>query len=147
MEDRAPATPLAGPPMAFLSNASTSPARDARVPEATPAGLEGHAPNRAATRAKAGASSAEPPGVTGRRLRSRSPHAAPSAFHVHDGASEGRVTAAVKLLEKNLEELIARVSAQETSRKWAEDSAKRLDAIESQVREQTKEANAYARHK
>ena len=57
------------------------------------------------------------------------------------------MTAAIKLLEKSLEELTARVSAQETGRKWSEDNAKRLDAIESQVREQTKEAKEYARHK
>ena len=57
------------------------------------------------------------------------------------------MTAAVKFLEKSLEELTARVSAQETSRKWAEDNAKRLDTIEGQGRQQTNEAKEYARNK
>ena len=156
--DAAGATPSGGPTMAFLSNASTpaarhspfaefqaSPARNGRVP--VPAGPESHAPRRAAASSRARAASAEPPGVPGRRRRSRSPHAAPSAFHVHDGASEGRATSAVKLLETNLEELTARVWAQEASREWAEDNAKRLDAIEAQVRQQTNEAKEYAFNK
>ena len=118
-------------------------------------------PPPAVPRVKARAASAESPGFHRRRRRSRSPHAAPSVFHVLDGASEGRVTAAVKFLQdaiegmerqrvndqKNLALLTARVSAQETSRKLAEDSARRMDAIESQVREQTNEAKEYARHK
>ena len=63
-------TPPDGPTMAFLSNASTpaarrspfaefqaSPARDARVPEAAPAGPESHASRRAAASAKPRAAS------------------------------------------------------------------------------------------
>ena len=71
----------------------------------------------------------------------------PSAFAAHDGAPEGRVTAAVKLLELRLEWLAGRVSAQETSRKRAEDSSKRLDALEGQACELTKEAKEYAHNK
>ena len=48
---------------------------------------------------KAHTASAESPGFPRPRRRCRSPHAAPSAFDVHDGASEGRVTTAVKLLQ------------------------------------------------
>ena len=42
--------------------------------------------------------------------------------------------------QKNIALLTARIGTQETIRKWAEDNAKRFDAIESQVREQTNEA-------
>ena len=88
--------------------------------------------------AQARAASAEPPGVPGRRRRSRSPHAAPATFlGTGLGASEGRVTAAVQLLQDKLDGM---------AKQRAED-ARRLDALEGQVREQTREAEDYVRQK
>ena len=124
-------TPPAGPTMTFLSNASTPPAR--RSPFAEFKGES--APSTGKPRvASAG----------GRRRRSRSPHSAPGVFHALDAASEGRVTAAVKHLQETIDSL---EKQRADDRKWTVESARRIDAMEAQIREQTREAMEYAREK
>ena len=130
--DRSPMTPPpAGPTMSFLSNASTPPTR--RSPFA-----EFKGDSAPPTGKPHGAS----PG--GRRRRSRSPHSAPDAAYTFDAASEGRVTAAIKHLQETIDGL---EKQRADDRKWTVESARRIDAVEAQVREQTREAMEYAREK
>ena len=78
----------------------------------------------------------------GTRRRSRSPHGAPDV--AFEAASDGRLTAAIKHLEATIDQL---EKQRADDRKWLMDNARRLDQVESQVREQTLEAKAYAREK
>ena len=96
---------------------------------------------RAASGASARDASAEPPGAPGHRRRSRSPYTNPSAF---PGATDGRVTAAVKLLQDAIDSMEKQCAG---DHKWIENNARRIDQIEAQVREQTREAKDFAHSK
>ena len=117
------------PTMAFLSTASTpttrrspfadfkaSPVRQGYTHEVN--GPENRSSQRAASGASARAASAEPPGAPGHRRRSRSPYTNPSAF---PGATDGRVTAAVKLLEDAIDGM---EKQRADDRRWIENNAR-----------------------
>ena len=95
MNDRLPMTPPAGPTMTFVSDASTPATRRSPFAEfrAPARGDRGQEPPPAAPRVKARAASAQ-----GRRRRSRSPHAAPSA-------SDSTVAEAVRKLQAQTDNL------------------------------------------
>ena len=147
MDDGAPGatTPPIGPTLAFLLNSSTpatrrspfaefkaSPARDGRALE----------PPLALPRVNARAASAE-----GRRPHSRSPQTASSAVHDRGGGSERVSEGTAAEVVRRLQAAIDAMDKQRADRKWFADNAKRIDKLEAQVREQTKEAMECARAK
>ena len=68
-------------------------------------------PDPASTPDGAGSPFTTPP-PAGAKRRSRSPHASPSAFYSADGASEGRVSAAILFIEESMKAMEGRHAAE-----------------------------------